>query len=97
MTYSFTFDTDFDDLPSYEFRHSAAKLFEELDQHKVAAEIWENLLDEDDNIAEVHYCLAMAYSNFSTSSAIECIENARLCLKEVRINIRRDQMLSLPP
>jgi hypothetical protein len=34
-----------------------AKTFLELEQPRLAAEIWEGMLEEDDNIAEVWYYL----------------------------------------
>jgi len=71
---------EFEDRPSYEFRHSTAKLFLELEQHRTAAEVWEELLEEDDNIAEVHYYLGLAYRQFEKSSALECLEKAKQLL-----------------
>jgi len=75
-------DKDFEEgLPSYEFRHNTAKLFVELNQPRTAAEIWESLLEEDDNIAEVYYHLAIAYRRFNTSAAKENLEKAIILLK----------------
>jgi len=70
---------DLDDLqrPSMEFCHNAAKMFLELEEDRTAADIWETLLDVDDNIAEVHYHLGLAYRYISTEAAKECFHKAR--------------------
>ena len=64
-----------------EFCHNTAKMFLELEQDSIAVEIWESLLEVDDNIAEIHYHLGLAYRYISTESAKECFQRA----KEVNI------------
>jgi len=75
-SYNLWKDNELEDLPSYEFRHTTAKLFLEIEQYKIAAHIWEELLDEDDNIAEIHYHLALAYQPISTAASTECLTKA---------------------
>jgi tetratricopeptide (TPR) repeat protein len=68
--------------PPFEFRHNAAKIFMELNEHLKATEIWESLLEEDDTIAEVYYHLGLAYRPLSSKSSLECLAKS----KEVIIN-----------
>lgn len=68
---------ELEDRPSYEFRHNVAKTFLELEQPRLAAEIWEGMLEEDDNIAEVWYYLGLAYRKFNSRVAQENLEKAR--------------------
>lgn len=67
----------YQDKPSYEFRHTTAKLFVELGEQRTAINIWEELLEEDDSIAEIHALLAFAYRNISTSAAKVCLTTAK--------------------
>jgi len=68
---------DFEWQPSYEFRHNTAKLFFELGENSLATNIWETLLEENDQIAEVHYFLANSYRKISTQAARECANQAK--------------------
>jgi len=70
-------DAVFEERPSYEFRHNAAKTFYEVAEYQTAINIWEGLLDEDDNIAEVHYHLALAYGKVDKDIALECVAKAK--------------------
>ncbi len=69
--------TEYEQRPPYEICHSTAKLFLELNDPKSAAEIWECLLEEDDNIAEVHYYLGLAYRHVSSSASLECLQRSK--------------------
>jgi len=80
--YSLWKDAELQDRPSYESRHSCAKLFLELEQPETAAAIWDSLLEEDDNIAEVHYFIGLAFSYFDSESALESLEKSKELLKE---------------
>jgi len=62
-------------------RVSTAKLFLELQQFEVAAEILVSLLDEDDNVSEVWFLLAFAYAHFDVPAAVQPLEEC----KRVRI------------
>jgi len=73
-------DLDFEWQPSYEFRHNTAKLFFELGENSLATNIWETLLEENDQIAEVHYFLASSYRKISTQAARECANQAKQLL-----------------
>jgi hypothetical protein len=53
----------------------------ELNQPRTAAQIWEGLLEEDDNIAEVYYHLSIAYRIFNSAAAKENLEKAITLLK----------------
>lgn len=64
-------------MPSIEFCHSSAKMFLELEQDRTAIEIWENLIDYDDHIAELHYHLGLAYRFISTPASMECLQKAQ--------------------
>jgi len=77
LNQSYSLWKDADDLPSMELCHNTAKMFLELEQDKTAAEIWESLLDLDDNIAEIHYHLGLAYRYISTESSKECLSRAK--------------------
>lgn len=66
-----------------EFCHTTAKLFLELERPRESAWIWEQLLEQDDNIAELHYHLGLAYRHFSSSLALEALQKARKLLQQV--------------
>ncbi|PRP79283.1 hypothetical protein PROFUN_12424 [Planoprotostelium fungivorum] len=65
------------ELPDLEYRHNCAKLFLELEQFDRAVDIWEWLLVEDDQIAEIHYFLGLAYRSLSSSRALQHVGRAR--------------------
>jgi len=50
------------DVPSYDFREVTCQLLLELEQWALAAELLEELLEEDDEVPEVLYMAAFAYS-----------------------------------
>lgn len=68
--------------PSMEFCHNSAKMFLELSEDKTAASIWENLLEIDDNIAEIHYHLGLAYRYTSSEVSLECLNRAKELLAQ---------------
>lgn len=70
-------DVEHDFQPSMEFRHNAAKLFLEMEQHETAAEIWEIMIEEDDTVAEVYYFLGLAYKKSSPADSLECATKAK--------------------
>jgi len=82
--YSLWKDADYEAKPSLEFRHNTAKLFMELEQHRIATDIWEDLIEEDDNIAEIFYHLALAYRPLSTTSATDSAKHARELLNRAK-------------
>ena len=49
----------------------------ELDQPREAASIWENMLEEDDTVAEVWYHLGLAYRKFNSHLARENLNIAK--------------------
>jgi tetratricopeptide (TPR) repeat protein len=79
-SYALWKDAAYQDKPSYEFRHNTAKLFVELGEQRTAINIWEELLEEDDSIAEIHALLAYAYRSISTSAAKVCLTTAKQVL-----------------
>jgi len=83
-------DADDLDRPSMELCHNTAKMFLELEQDRIAADIWESLLDVDDNIAEIHYYLGLAYRYISTEAAKECLGRA----KELLLQCSDPQLMS---
>lgn len=68
---------EYTNWPAMEFCHNTAKMFIELEQDKSAVDIWESLLEVDDNIAEIHYHLGLAYRFISTSASKECLTKAK--------------------
>lgn len=68
--------------PSIEFCHNSAKMFLELSEDKIAATIWENLLEIDDNIAEIHYYLGLAYRYTSSEVSLECLNKSKELLRQ---------------
>eukprot|EP01116_Phalansterium_solitarium_P000102 TRINITY_DN10064_c0_g1_i1.p1 TRINITY_DN10064_c0_g1~~TRINITY_DN10064_c0_g1_i1.p1 ORF type:complete len:365 (-),score=101.14 TRINITY_DN10064_c0_g1_i1:291-1322(-) len=79
-SYSKWRDLEHDEQPSLEFRHNAAKLLLEMDQHETAAEIWEIIIEEDDSIAEVYYFLGLSYKTSSPTDCFECATKAKQLL-----------------
>jgi len=74
---SFEIWKDSEEMPSYELRHSTAKLFLEMEQFDSAIDIWEILLLEDDSFAEVHYFLGLAYRTTDPKTSLECLNKAK--------------------
>jgi tetratricopeptide (TPR) repeat protein len=71
-------EADLDEKPSYESRISSSKLFLELELWDTAADILQDLIEEDDNVAEVWYLLAFAlFNNQDPHGAVECGQRAR--------------------
>ncbi len=56
--------------------------------------MWESLLDEDDNISEVHYHLALAYRGFNSQVARDCAQRAKQVSIYIYISIYID--ISIP-
>lgn len=48
-----------------------------MEKYENSIEIWESLIEEQDNIAEVHYFLGLAYRNINTNTAKECVSKAK--------------------
>eukprot|EP01117_Protostelium_nocturnum_P002910 TRINITY_DN13839_c0_g1_i1.p1 TRINITY_DN13839_c0_g1~~TRINITY_DN13839_c0_g1_i1.p1 ORF type:complete len:329 (-),score=104.19 TRINITY_DN13839_c0_g1_i1:126-1112(-) len=69
-------DNEPEDQPNMEFRHNTAKMFLELGEELIAIDLWIKLLYEDDQIAEIHYFLGLAYRKCSSSLARQHIQIA---------------------
>ncbi|KAF2077482.1 hypothetical protein CYY_001181 [Polysphondylium violaceum] len=75
-------NADVDERPEFDYRYSIALLFIELAQNRVAVDILEQLVNEQDNIAEVWYTLGVVYNNLKEPlSAQECLSTAKDLLK----------------
>lgn len=84
-------NADVDQRPEFDYRYSIALLFIELNQNRVAVDILEQLVNEQDNIAEVWYTLAVVYNNLKEPlSAQDCLKTAKELLK---ISKEKDQEL----
>lgn len=70
-------DFEFEQMPSFEFRSTAAKLFLELENSEIAADILCDLLNEDDEISELWYLHAFSLSELDPEGAIESLTKAR--------------------
>lgn len=70
-------DIDPIDFPEFEFRVQTAKLFMELDDFKLAADILESLLNEDDEISELWYLLGFAEATIDPEHSLECLQKSR--------------------
>lgn len=68
-------------MPAYEYRLITAKLFIELSEFELAAEILEGLTEDDDQVSEVWYLLAFSYSHYEILSSRDCLEKAKKLLK----------------
>jgi len=71
---------DIEGKPSFEFRTSSAKLFLELNEPRTSVDILEDLLLEEDEIAEIWFLLGTAYTFISKKSARQCLEKAKTLL-----------------
>ncbi|KAL6051579.1 Tetratricopeptide repeat domain containing protein [Balamuthia mandrillaris] len=68
------------ELPSYEFRTNAAKLFLEVGNNATAKSILKVLVNEMDNIAEIWYLLGFAYAHLEPPNhdkALSSLETAK--------------------
>jgi len=92
-SYSLWAEKELEELPDLEFRHNCGKLFLELEESELAIEIWENILDEDDQIAEVHYFLGISYRSISSSRARDHVMRAKELLDmsgDVDLTLKND-------
>jgi len=74
---------DLEHLPSFDFRTTTAKLFLELDENDVAADILERLVEEHDGVAELWYLLYLANRSRNPTRAEECLAEAKSLLDKV--------------
>lgn len=88
-------EADFGDKPPFEFRVATAKLYIELETYTHAVEILEELVANDDQIAEgrhipwkakvdlvVWFLLATAHSYISVHESPECLKHTKSILKK---------------
>ncbi|KYQ94049.1 hypothetical protein DLAC_04322 [Tieghemostelium lacteum] len=77
-SYSLWENADLDERPDFDYRFNVSLLFIELGQNRIAVDILEHLVNEQDNISEVWYTLSLAYMELNEAiSAQDCIITAR--------------------
>eukprot|EP01132_Coremiostelium_polycephalum_P002386 gene2386-2948_t len=77
-SYSLWENADIDERPDYEYRYTVSLLFIELKQEKKAIDILEQLVTEQDNIAEVWYSLGVAYHQINEPlSSQDCLNTSK--------------------
>ncbi|KAN0037947.1 hypothetical protein ACTA71_000119 [Dictyostelium dimigraforme] len=75
-------NSDIDDRPEFDYRFNISLLFIELKENRTAVDILEQLVNEQDNIAELWYTLGVVYNNLTEPlSAQECLITAKELLK----------------
>ncbi|KAK5579868.1 hypothetical protein RB653_009556 [Dictyostelium firmibasis] len=75
-------NSDVDDRPEFDYRFNISLLFIELKEDRTAVDILEQLVNEQDNIAELWYTLGVVYNNLQEPlSAQECLITAKELLK----------------
>jgi len=81
-SYSLWKDKEDEEKPHYEQRYNAAKIFVELGEYQPAVDILEDLVEEEDCIAEVWHTMGIAYQgNKDPRASLECLEHASGLLK----------------
>ncbi|KAM9970887.1 hypothetical protein ACTFIR_002751 [Dictyostelium discoideum] len=74
--------SDMDDRPEFDYRFNISLLFIELKENRTAVDILEQLVNEQDNIAELWYTLGVVYNNLNEPlSAQECLITSKELLK----------------
>ncbi|KAM9994784.1 hypothetical protein ACTFIY_000957 [Dictyostelium cf. discoideum] len=74
--------SDIDDRPEFDYRFNISLLFIELKENRTAVDILEQLVNEQDNIAELWYTLGVVYNNLNEPlSAQECLITSKELLK----------------
>ncbi|KAN0018950.1 hypothetical protein ACTFIU_002152 [Dictyostelium citrinum] len=74
--------SDVDDRPEFDYRFNISLLFIELKENRTAVDILEQLVNEQDNIAELWYTLGVVYNNLNEPlSAQECLITSKELLK----------------
>ncbi|EGC38879.1 hypothetical protein DICPUDRAFT_53050 [Dictyostelium purpureum] len=93
-SYSLWETSDIDDRPEFDYRYNIALLFIELKQNRTAVDILEQLVNEQDNIAEVWYTLGVVYNSLDEPlSAQDCLSTAKDLLKITKIKDRELEKL----
>ncbi|KAM9994045.1 hypothetical protein ACTFIZ_012013 [Dictyostelium cf. discoideum] len=74
--------SDIDDRPEFDYRFNISLLFIELKENRTAVDILEQLVNEQDNIAELWYTLGVVYNNLNEPlSAQQCLLTSKELLK----------------
>jgi len=63
--------------PSFDFRVTAAKLYLELEQHQASVDILDDLLEEDEDIAELWFLQGFALIFIDATQSLECLLKSR--------------------
>jgi len=75
-------DPEHANYPQFEFRTQSAKLFLELNQNNLAVEILDDLIEEDDEIAELWFLEGFALVNIDSTQSLECLLKSRELLQQ---------------